>query len=70
MTGVFGEIAINTLVSDVETECKLAHSGDLARAEMILMAQAQTLDSIFNNLARRAALNIGEYMNATIPICA
>ena len=61
----FGEIAINTLVKDLESECKLAHGGDLARAETILMAQAQTLDSIFNNLARRAALNIGEYMNAT-----
>ena len=61
----FGEIAINTLVSDLETECKLIRNGDLARAEMILMAQAQTLDSIFNNLARRAALNIGEYINAT-----
>lgn len=31
---------------------------------MILMAQAQTLDSIFKNLARRGALNIGEYMTA------
>ena len=61
----FGEIAINTLVNDLETECKLANNGDLARVETILMAQAQTLDSIFNNLARRAALNIGEYMNAT-----
>ena len=60
----FGEIAINTLVNDLETECKLANNGDLARAEMILMAQAQTLDSVFNNLARRASLNIGEYVNA------
>ena len=60
----FGEIAINTLVNDLETECKLANNGDLARAETILMAQAQTLDSIFNNLARRASLNIGEYVNA------
>src|SRR5678816_2473370 len=42
----FGEIAINTLVNDLEAECKLANNGDLARAETILMAQAQTLDSI------------------------
>ena len=27
----FGEIAINTLVNDLETECKLANNGDLAR---------------------------------------
>jgi len=28
------------------------------------MAQAHTLDALFNNLARRAAANIGAYMNA------
>jgi hypothetical protein len=60
----FGDMAINTLVDDLEAQSKLANNGDLARAETILIAQAQTLDSIFNNLARRASLNIGEYMNA------
>jgi hypothetical protein len=60
----FGDVAINTLVDDLDAQCKLANNGDLARAETILMAQAQTLDSVFNNLARRASLNIGEYMNA------
>lgn len=29
------------------------------------MTQAHTLDAIFNELARRAALNMGEYINAT-----
>jgi hypothetical protein len=60
----FGDVAINTLVDDLDAQCKLANNGDLARAETILMAQAQTLDSVFNNLARRPSLNIGEYMNA------
>ena len=59
-----GEISINTLVKDLEMQCALASKGDLTRAEAILMAQAQTLDTLFNNLARRAALNLGEYMNA------
>jgi hypothetical protein len=31
----------------------------------LLMTQAHSLDSIFNELARRAALNMGEYLNAT-----
>jgi hypothetical protein len=30
----------------------------------MLMTQAHTLDAIFNELARRAASNMGEYMNA------
>jgi hypothetical protein len=30
----------------------------------MLITQAHTLNSLFNNLVRRAALNMGEYMNA------
>jgi len=60
----FGEMAINTLVTDLSKQCDLASEGDLARGEALLMAQAHTLDALFNNLARRAAANIGEYMNA------
>src|SRR5690606_12704096 len=30
----------------------------------MLIIQAHTLDAIFNNLARRSALNMGEYMGA------
>jgi hypothetical protein len=61
----FGEMSINTLVADLSKQCDLASQGDLARAEALLTAQAHTLDAIFNNLARRAAANMGEYMNAT-----
>jgi hypothetical protein len=59
------EISINTLVSDLEKQCELASKAQLVRAEALLMTQAHTLDALFNNLARRAALNMGEYMNAT-----
>lgn len=59
-----GQISINTLVADLEKQCKLANKGELTRAEALLMTQAHTLDALFNNLARRAALNMGEYMNA------
>ena len=37
----------------------------MASAEATLVAQADTLDAIFNELARRAALNMGEYLGAT-----
>lgn len=60
----FGEMSINTLVGDLSKQCELANNSDLSRAEAMLMAQAHTLDSIFNSLARRAALNMGEYINA------
>jgi hypothetical protein len=59
-----GEMSINTLVADLEKQCNLASKGELVRAEALLMTQAHTLDALFNNLARRAAVNIGEYMIA------
>lgn len=60
----FGELSINTLVDDLVLQCALANKGDLSRAEALLTAQAHTLDAVFNSLARRAALNMGEYINA------
>ena len=60
----FGELSINTLVDDLGKQCELASKGDLSRAEALLMVQAHTLDALFNNLSRRAALNLGEYRNA------
>jgi hypothetical protein len=50
----FGELAINTLVTDLRQQCELASKGDLNRAEALLTAQAHTLDAIFNFLARKA----------------
>jgi hypothetical protein len=39
--------------------------GDLKMASKLLTAQAMSLDGIFTELARRAAANMGEYMQAT-----
>ncbi len=44
---------------------KAAASGDLAFASRMLAAQAMTLDNIFAEMARRMALNMGEYLSAT-----
>lgn len=41
-----------------------AAGGDIGMASKILAAQAVTLDSMFAELARRAAMNMGEYINA------
>jgi len=60
----FGEVDLQSLVDTLGKENAKARSGDLSRAEGLLMTQAHTLDAIFNELARRAASNMGEYINA------
>lgn len=41
-----------------------AAAGDIAFASRMLAAQAVTLDTMFTEFARRAAMNMGEYINA------
>lgn len=60
----FGETDLQSLVNELGKQCLSVREGNLARAESLLMTQAHTLDAIFNELARRAALNMGEYLNA------
>jgi hypothetical protein len=60
----FGELDLSHLVEELRTQATFANDGKLARGEAMLMTQAHTLDAIFNELARRAALNMGEYLNA------
>ncbi|GGZ21586.1 hypothetical protein [Asticcacaulis endophyticus] len=43
---------------------KSAIEGDLTFASRTLAAQALTLDNMFTEFARRAAMNLGEYINA------
>lgn len=42
-----------------------AANGDLANASKLLAAQAITLDNIFTEMARRMAMNMGDYIGAT-----
>lgn len=55
---------LSGLVESLTEQTEAAIGGDLKRGEAMLTAQAHTLDAIFNNLARRAAMNMGEYMGA------
>ena len=41
------------------------NTGDLEFLESTLTAQAVNLDAIFNGLAKRAALNMGDHLDAT-----
>lgn len=63
--GIFGELDFTESAAVMAEQAKRARSGDLSEGEGMLMAQAMALDAIFNELARRAALNMGEYMQAT-----
>ena len=41
------------------------HAGDMRGVETMLTAQAVALNTIFSELARRAAVNMGELLTAT-----
>lgn len=58
------EVDLMALVDSTREQIKRAQEGDLSRAEAMLISQAHTLDVMFSELARRAALNMGEHLNA------
>ncbi len=51
-------------VDHIQALTAKAEGGDLGIASRLLAAQAITLDSMFTELARRAALNMGEHLDA------
>lgn len=63
--GSFGEQDTTELFSSLMEKGKAATSGDLGHYKAMLAAQADTLNSVFTEMARRAALNMGEYIGAT-----
>ncbi|MES2355197.1 MAG: hypothetical protein V4568_12515 [Pseudomonadota bacterium] len=63
--GTFGEIDLTEAASVMKEKTDKVKGGDLSEIEATLITQAATLDAIFNELARRAALNMGEYLSAT-----
>jgi hypothetical protein len=55
---------INAAVSELRKQADAASSNNLARVEAMLAVQAHTLDAIFNDMARRAALNRAKFLDA------
>lgn len=51
-------LEVNALVRELSDQVAAVNRGDLRRTEAMLIAQAHTLDELFNNLARRAHGNI------------
>jgi len=56
---------IGDYIHCVQTAAKAAEKGDLSMASRMLASQAIALDSLFGELARRAALNLGDYPDAS-----
>ncbi|MES2151463.1 MAG: hypothetical protein V4508_16930 [Pseudomonadota bacterium] len=63
--GSFGAIELSESVGVMREKIAKVKLGDLSDVEATLIAQAATLDTVFNELARRAALNMGEHLGAT-----
>jgi len=55
---------LSALVKELSVQCETTSRGDMRRAEAMLTAQAHSLDAIFAQLARRSAMNMGEYLDA------
>jgi len=49
---------INAAITELENQCKAVTDGNMARGESMLVAQAHTLDALFNHLAVLAAHNM------------
>lgn len=62
--GSFGELDLTKSVEVLREKADKVNEGDLSDVEATLTAQAVALDAIFTELARRGALNMGEYLNA------
>jgi hypothetical protein len=55
---------INTMIDGLRDTFGEVRGGDLHTMEAMLISQATALQTIFTSLARRAALNMGEYVGA------
>lgn len=62
---ITGETEISELVAVMREKTAQVKAGDLSGLESTLTAQAVLLDGIFNEMARRASLNMREHLQAT-----
>lgn len=49
-----GFVDVDAMAQELRRQTEKLKTGDMSRAESVLLAQAHTLDELFNNLARRA----------------
>ena len=56
------DLDVDALRRELKAQCRAIAGGDLTRSEAVLVAQAHTLDLLFNVLMTRAAANLGAYL--------
>jgi hypothetical protein len=62
---VVGDLDVNCLIAELRQQAETASNGNLKRQEATLAIQVHTLDTIFNELARRSWANVdGGYVEA------
>lgn len=57
-------LTVTESVSALKRKTAKVKAGDISELEAMLVAQATSLNSIFTEMARRAAMNMGEYISA------
>ena len=62
--GTFGELDLTETAGVIHEQVAKVADGNMSPAERMLVSQAVTLNAMFTELARRAALNMGEYPQA------
>ena len=62
--GACGNLDLGESIGVLREAIERVHAGNLSDVEATLAAQAVALNSMFNELSRRAVLNMGEYLNA------
>jgi len=60
----FGDLELTALAQELSVQSAAVHQGNMRGVEEMLLAQAHTLQALFHELARRAGLNMGEYISA------
>lgn len=63
--GVYGDCDIAALIHALGEKVKNIQDGNMKPVEAMLYGQAQALQSIFTNMARRSGLNAGQHLDAT-----
>lgn len=58
-------LSITEMVNSLKDHGQRVNGNDLAAAEQMLMAQSVALNAIFAEMARRSAINMGEYLDAS-----
>jgi hypothetical protein len=61
MRGTFGDLSLTDCALALKETAGAVDRDDLSAAETVLTGQALALNAVFVEMARRAALNMGEY---------